>query len=140
MHRTNLPVLTQIHLFIMLRNIVNILILISNFTRFDAGNSTVMVFQAVDATFFPLWLNWWAAAVQLNSFPSNWRLFVACFGEEPLAQKVKNVHSEGCSYMIGRAVYKKHVYLAKWMAVNVAFKLGYHLMVIDLDAILIRYF
>eukprot|EP00607_Mallomonas_marina_P005318 CAMPEP_0182436258 /NCGR_PEP_ID=MMETSP1167-20130531/80589_1 /TAXON_ID=2988 /ORGANISM="Mallomonas Sp, Strain CCMP3275" /LENGTH=219 /DNA_ID=CAMNT_0024628237 /DNA_START=492 /DNA_END=1148 /DNA_ORIENTATION=+ len=97
-----------------------------------------MLFQAVDDSFFSLWLNWWAIAISTHAFPSSWTLYLACFGDYALNQKVKSIHAPGCSQMIGGELFVKHVYLAKWTAVTTAFKRGYDLMIVDLDAILIR--
>lgn len=104
----------------------------------DEVEKTVMIFQAVDDSFFSLWINWWAIALASNAFPSKWTLYLACLGGKELAQRVKLFHTDGCNEMIGSDVFVKHVYLAKWMAVTNAFKLGYDLLVIDLDAILLR--
>lgn len=101
-------------------------------------NKPIMLFQAVDESFFDLWLNWWALAKSVDAFPKTWTLYVACFGDSKLNDKVKAFHSKGCDHIIGREIFIKHVYLAKWMAVTNAFQTGHDLMIMDLDSMLIR--
>ena len=98
----------------------------------------IMIFQAIDSSFFPLWLNWWAIASNLNVIPHSWPLFLACFGGAELEKKILSFHSEGCSHKIGKEIYVKHVYLAKWLSVTKAMEKGKNLLVVDLDSVMIR--
>jgi hypothetical protein len=98
------------------------------------------IFQAVDSSFLPLWLNWMAIAVQFGAIPPGTELHLACFGDgDALNRQVMRYHSKGCSQTIPDAIYRKRIYYAKWLAFTKAFSEEKRdMLLIDLDAIMIR--
>ena len=100
-------------------------------------NRVVTVFQAVDESFFPLWVNWWAVTLSLDLMPSHWKLHVACMGDR-VADLVSAMHGPGCSNVLAGSEHKSKIFRVKWRAITDALRRGEDLMVFDLDAILIR--
>mmetsp|Transcript_24087 Transcript_24087/g.40101 ORF Transcript_24087/g.40101 Transcript_24087/m.40101 type:complete len:473 (+) Transcript_24087:32-1450(+) len=97
----------------------------------------VTLFQVLDTTFLPLWVNWWAIAVSLRIIPSNWNLHLACFGDVTDAL-VRRFHEPGCTRYYEGQIHRSKVYYAKWMAIADALRKGNNLLVVDIDAIMLR--
>lgn len=68
------------------------IILVAFYVLIDSA--PVTIFQAIDSSFFHLWLNWWAVAIELKAFPETWGLHLACFGDE-INKQVKLFHGPG---------------------------------------------
>lgn len=69
----------------------------------------VLIFQAVDASFFGVWLNWWMVALSLRAIPLGWDLHLACFGAH-VDTMVKQYHSPGCNQIFRGTEYFQAAY------------------------------
>ena len=102
-----------------------------------SSNRRVTLFQAIDSSFFIIWLNWWMIALEFKAVPHEWDLHIACFGTET-AEKVKLFHAPGCTKVYDNQLHVKQIYLAKWTAVVDAYRKGNDLLIVDIDALMIR--
>lgn len=113
----------------------NIIIIISTFFLNVLGSVTI--FQAIDQSFFNIWVNWHLIAHEVKIFP-QYKLHLACFGRN-IANIVSLVHTPGCSQIFNGTEHTKKIYLYKWIAVTNALRMeGSDLLVIDVDALLIK--
>ncbi len=103
----------------------------------QSHQSNVVLFQAVDSSFFNLWLNWWTLALSFNSIPKGWELHLACFGDD-VNNKVIQFHAPGCTQIIAGSLHIRRIYFVKWKAMITAFRLGKDILLVDIDALLIR--
>ena len=92
-------------------------------TRAVPRKEEVVLFQAVDDSFLSLWINWWAIALKSKAIPRHWGIHIACFGDDTPAI-VERFYKRGCAQKISGKMYVKQIYLAKWLAITNAFKLG----------------
>lgn len=96
-----------------------------------------ILYQAVDSSFIELWMNWWVVAIGLRAVPSHWDVHIACFGDD-INDVMKLFYPPGCSEVISGYGHTKRIYYYKWLAATRAFRKGYNMIIIDLDALLIR--
>jgi hypothetical protein len=99
-------------------------------------NGGTTLFQVIEESYFPIWLNWWIMAIELKSFPAGWDLHIACLGGN-VDRLVRKVHAPGCTRTYDKYD-PKRVFFAKWTAAVEALRLGNNLLAADVDALLIR--
>lgn len=103
-----------------------------------AYSRSTTLFQVLDASHLGLWINWWVIALETNSIPSDWELHLACFGSSSLDGIIRRYHAPGCSQLISSGIHFTRIYYAKAMALNKALRLGRDLLLVDVDALLVR--
>lgn len=127
-----------VFLKIALLNLISRNLLSATLNDNNENHRSVVIFQAVDISFFPLWVNWWVLAHKFNAIPIGWTLHLACFGGDQLDKQVRQYHIPGCTQIIPSSLYLKRIYFAKWTAITHCFHLGQDVLVTDLDAVMIR--
>lgn len=101
----------------------------------NGTTTTTMLFQLVDASHLALWVNWWAVALETDAVPVHWSLHLVCIGSKDLDFVVRKIHLPGCSQIVSAG---KRIYYTKALAFTTALRLGHNLLIVDVDAILIK--
>ena len=107
------------------------------FSRTHAARNATL-FQLVDASHLGLWINWWAVALATDAVPAHWRLHLTCIGNRELDAVVRSIHAPGCSQIISSNQHLNRIYYAKALAFTTALRLGHDLLILDVDAVLLR--
>ena len=94
----------------------------------SALREEVVIFQAVDDSFLTLWVNWWAIALKSRAIPPHWGIHIACFGDNTPAI-IEQFYKRGCAQKVSGKMYLRQIYLAKWLAITNAFKLGKRMLI-----------
>jgi len=114
-----------------------ILILVNNNNVLSYTSNRITLFQVIDQSHIPLWINFWLVSLELDVFPKEWDYYLACFGD--IDHIIKKYHTPGCSKTYITNLHISHIYYAKWLSIYDAFTTTKHnLLCIDIDTVMIR--